>query len=55
MYPLIYDEDLGIVKIDDICPYRDEFKITERDIQRLTGLLIRISKESRDYAVFNSE
>ena len=45
VYPLVYDETLGIMRLDDICPYNYLFKITSEDIQRLNRLLIKLSKE----------
>ena len=48
MYPLVYDEDLGIVKFDDICPHNDEFKMTEEDIQRVIDLLVQLEKERKE-------
>jgi len=48
LYPLVYDETLKAVKFDDICPYNDEFKVTEDDIQRLINLLIQLEKEMKE-------
>jgi len=48
LYPLVYDETSRIVKFDDICPYNDEFKMTERDIQRLINLLVQLEKERKE-------
>lgn len=45
LYPLVYDEDLGTVRFDDLCPYRDEFQMTKRDINRLSDLLRRLAEE----------
>ena len=51
LYPLVYDENLGIVKFDDICPYNDEFKMTKRDVQRLSDLLLKLLKESKEDSI----
>lgn len=51
MYPLVYDETLGTVKFDDICPYNDEFKMTKRDVQRLSDLLLKLLKESKEDSI----
>jgi len=47
-YPLVYDETSGTVKFDDVCPYTDEFKMTEEDIQRLINLRVQLEKERRE-------
>jgi Fe-S-cluster containining protein len=38
LYPLIYDEDREDVKIDPLCPYGCEFKVTKNDVKRLKNL-----------------
>ena len=48
LYPLVYDETLGTVKFDDICPYSDEFEMTEENIQKLINLLARLEKERKE-------
>ncbi|RLI05988.1 YkgJ family cysteine cluster protein [Candidatus Bathyarchaeota archaeon] len=50
LYPLIYDETSETVKFDDVCPYTDEFKTTQEDIQRLINLLVQLEKERREDA-----
>lgn len=45
LYPLVYDEELGTVRFDDLCPHRGEFQMTRMDIRRLSDLLRRLAKE----------
>jgi len=47
LYPLVYDENYGSIRLDDACPYADEFMITEGDIRRLIKLLARLENEKR--------
>jgi len=44
LYPLVYDETSGIMRLDEICPYRDEFKVTGEDARRLSNLLMELMK-----------
>jgi len=45
LYPLVYDEALGTAVLDDLCSYKDEFKVSSRDIERLFNLLVLLEKE----------
>ncbi|KYH42822.1 MAG: putative Fe-S-cluster oxidoreductase [Candidatus Bathyarchaeota archaeon B63] len=45
LYPLVYDEASGTARLDDLCPYREEFEATDRDIGRLNDLLRRLAEE----------
>jgi len=45
LYPLAYDENSGKMVLDNLCPYRYEFKVEKDDIQKLKSLLERLGKE----------
>lgn len=42
LYPLIYDETRGHARLDDLCPYRSEFRVTKGDLTTLKDLLVRL-------------
>lgn len=43
LYPLVYDEASGEPILDDLCPYREEFKPKKSDYERLFRLLKALS------------
>ncbi len=45
LYPLVYDENSGKIVLDNLCPYRCEFKVGKDDNQKLKSLLERLRKE----------
>jgi Fe-S-cluster containining protein len=46
-YPLVYDEDKKGVTLDEDCPYRNEFKISEIDRAMLLSLVTKFKDERR--------
>ena len=47
LYPLIYDEASRTPMLDELCPYKDEFKVSSGDIERLFNLLVLLEKERK--------
>ncbi|MEM1553965.1 MAG: YkgJ family cysteine cluster protein [Thermoproteota archaeon] len=47
LYPLVYDEDQGIITLDEYCPYREEFKVSRADRDKLFSLIKRLEEERR--------
>lgn len=47
LYPIIYDEDKKCATLDDECPYRDEFTISENDRVTLRSLVTKLKDERR--------
>jgi len=47
LYPIVYDEDYGIVTLDDYCPYRGEFKFSRADGDKVFFLVERLKDERR--------
>jgi len=45
LYPLAYEENSGKMVLDNLCPYRYEFKVEKDDIQKLKSLLEGLGKE----------
>jgi len=45
LYPLAHDENSGKMVLDNLCPYRCEFKAEKDDIQKLKSLLEGLGKE----------
>jgi Fe-S-cluster containining protein len=45
LYPLVYDENSGKMVLDNLCPYRYEFKLEKDDNQKLKSLLEGLEKE----------
>ena len=45
LYPLVYDEASGTARFDELCPYADEFEMTDEDVNRLINLLSRLNME----------
>lgn len=45
LYPLVYDEDYGIITLDEYCPHREEFKVSEDDRDKLLSFIERLKKE----------
>ncbi|HIE14522.1 TPA: YkgJ family cysteine cluster protein [Candidatus Bathyarchaeota archaeon] len=39
LYPLIYDESINKPVLDDYCPYKNEFKPTKDDAEKLINLI----------------
>ena len=46
-YPIVYDEDNNCAALDEYCPYRDEFKISEIDRAMLTVLITKLKDERK--------
>jgi len=53
VYPLVYDEASGTAVLDDLCPYKDEFKVSNGDIERLLNLLALLEEERRRNIAFS--
>jgi len=47
LYPIIYDEDKNCTALDENCPHRDEFKISEIDLGIITSLIAKLKDERR--------
>jgi Fe-S-cluster containining protein len=45
LYPLVYDENSGKMVLDNLCPYRYEFRVEKDDNQKLKSLLEELEKE----------
>lgn len=46
LYPLVLDEESGQNVKDDVCPYREEFKVTKNDEKKLTLFLKKLGMET---------
>ena len=46
-YPIFYDEDKNCATLDEDCPHRDEFKISESDLRIVTSLVIKLRDERK--------
>ena len=46
LYPLIYDEDYDKPVLDELCPYREEFKPKKSDYERLLRLIEKLRTET---------
>lgn len=46
LYPLVYDEEGGKPVLDELCPYRMEFKLENSDIEKLLKLIKRLAAEA---------
>ena len=46
-YPILYDEDKNCATLDEDCPHRDEFKISESDLRIVTSLVIKLRDERK--------
>lgn len=46
LYPLIYDEESGKPILDNLCPYKEEFKLEKSDFEKLRKLLERLMAEA---------
>ena len=42
-YPLVYNESNGKIVVHDLCPYGNEFKVSNDDIEKLHDLLKKLS------------
>ncbi len=47
LYPIIYDEDKNCTTLDEDCPHRDEFKISEIDLGIMTSLITKLKDERK--------
>lgn len=47
IYPIIYDEDKNCVTLDEDCPHRVEFKISEIDRRMVISLVTKLKDERR--------
>lgn len=47
LYPLVYDEDYGIVTLDKYCPHRSEFKVSKADEDRALFFVEKLKDERR--------
>lgn len=47
LYPLVYDEDHGIVTLDEYCPHRNEFKVSRADEDTMLFFVERLKGERR--------
>lgn len=47
IYPIIYDEDKNCVTLDEDCPHRVEFKISEIDLRMVISLVTKLKDERR--------
>jgi Fe-S-cluster containining protein len=46
LYPLVYNEDMGKLAMDNLCPHGSEFEVDEEDTARLMRLIRRLEKEA---------
>ena len=46
-YPIIYDEDENCATLDEDCPHRDEFKMSEINSGIVTSLVTKLKNERR--------
>ena len=46
LYPLVFDKESGQNVKDDICPHREEFKVTKNDEKKLTLLLQKLKRKT---------
>jgi len=46
LYPLVYNEDMGKLAMDNLCPHGREFEVDEEDTARLMRLIRRLEKEA---------
>jgi len=46
-YPLVYDEDQGGATLDEECPHRNEFTISEIDRVQLLSLVTKLKNERK--------
>lgn len=45
LYPLVYDEDYGIVTLDEYCPHRNEFKVPRVDKDKVLLFVAKLKRE----------
>jgi hypothetical protein len=45
LYPIIYDEDENCATLDEDCPHRDEFKISEVELEMVSFLVTKLKNE----------
>lgn len=45
LYPLVYDEDYGIINLDEYCPHREGFKFSKADREEVLSFIERLKKE----------
>lgn len=45
LYPITYDEDEKCVVLDEDCPHRDSFKISEVELKLVSALVSKLKKE----------
>jgi Fe-S-cluster containining protein len=46
LYPLIFNVDTGEPVLDDLCPYRGEFRVDKGDTSKLIKLIRRLEREA---------
>jgi len=44
LYPLVWDQDSERAVLDDLCPYQDEFWVSEQDTRALRSLLGKLKE-----------
>jgi Fe-S-cluster containining protein len=49
LYPIIFDEDLGLAVRDNLCPYREEFLLTAQTKHELEQVYLKLIEESQDH------
>ncbi len=49
LYPIIFDEDLGLAVRDKLCPFRDEFLLTPQTKHELEHVYLKLIEESQDH------
>jgi Fe-S-cluster containining protein len=47
LYPLIFDEELKLPSLDNVCPYKTEFKITKHSAHTLLNHLKQLTAERK--------
>jgi len=45
IYPITYDEDKNCAVLDEDCPHRNSFKISEVELELVSSLVIKLKKE----------
>lgn len=46
-YPVIYDESEKCATLDEDCPHRDEFKISDANLEALASLVAKLNSERK--------
>ena len=47
-YPIIFDDDTSCVRLDDDCPYRNQFKLSKNIQDKVFQLALKLKKERKN-------